>query len=329
MAIRKRKKRKPLYKQSAKKLALANHRALQKMEGEDEHKWIDESVSAARLLCFPESNTQSVVCLNEIQPMNVNAAGAATEAMINSANRRQGAEVYISGVYINLQAYWPASLLTSQFYPPFATINWVVVRQKVNQGGVTANLPDSQEALLTDVFVNPLAGESTTLPASNPQFSPAQAPLGNLVFQNMNNGKNYHILDRGSFILPAPTQVNGNAGYTVPATTGGNQPTYNVPAGAYKNSGATLATSHQFSGNTCKTVKIRLHPKCKTRYFQSANNVGLLQQNVRPIKNGIYLMYWTDSIGVSSRWSGPSGWVGATFVGPQLTANWRTRFTDC
>lgn len=326
MAPRKRKK-KPLYKQSAKKLALANRRALQKMESEEEHKWIDESESSVRLLCFPESNTQSVVCLNSIEPLNVDATSTSTETMINSANRRQGAEVYISGIYLNMQFYWPGALTPTQFYPPFATINWVVVRQKVNQGGVTANLPDAQEALLTDVFVNPLADESTTLPGSNPTFSTITAPLGNLVFQNMNNGKNYHILDRGSFIMAAPTQVNGvEATFTWhPEPNPPSDLQYN-PMGTFKIPGSTVATPHQFSGNACRTVKVRIHPKCKTRYFQVENNEGLLQQNVRPIKNGVYLMYWTDSVGLSSRWPAPPG---GTYVGPQLTANWRTRFKDC
>lgn len=329
MAPRKRKKGKPLYKQSAKKLALANRKAIQKMESEEEHKWIDESESGVRLVCFPESNTQSVVCLNSIEPLNVDVTGTGTETMINSVNRRAGAEVYISGIYLNMQIYWPGGLSQSQYYPPFATINWVVVRQKVNSGGVTANLPDSQEALLTDVFVNPLADESTTLPGSNPAFSLQNAPLGNLVFQNMNNGKNYVILDRGSFILPSPTQVSQYPAVSGPVVVPAGSQYVATTASTFKDTGLNHYVPHQFSGNACKTIKVRLHPKCKTRYFQVENNEETGPANIRPIKNGIYLMYWTDSVGTSSRWPVPPVTPAGTYVGPQITANWRIRFTDC
>lgn len=325
MAPRKRKK-KPLYKQSAKKLALANRRALKKMEAEEEYKWIDESQSAVRMVCFPETSTQSVDCLNLIEPLNVDTVDDQPEQMLNTSNRRIGSQVYISGIYLNLQFYWPQITARTQFYPPFATINYAVVLQKKNAAAVTANLPDNQEALVTNVFVNPLADESTTSPTNNPSFSVAQAPLGNLVFLNMNNGHNYRVLHKGQFVLPAPAQVNRYPLVdTHTLSIAGNDLKF-AQASTFKDDASTDWTTHQFSGNACRTVKIRIHPKCKTRYLQVENNALLENANSRPIENGIYLMYWTDCTGSSSRWDSPPG--GGTYTGPHMTANWRTRFTD-
>ena len=142
----------------------------------------------------------------------------------------------------------------------------------------------------------------------------------------MNNGKNYHILDRGSFVLPAPTQVNNSpavfAWHTPPAPTSQLEA---YGSSTFKDIALAHYTPHQFSGNSCRTIKVRLHPKCKTRYFQSENNEDIAAANIRPIKNGIYLMYWTDSVGTSSRWPAPPVTPAGTYVGPQITANWRTR----
>ena len=336
-------KNKPLYKHSAKKLAVKNARALAKMEADEETKWIDEHSAATTLKCFPETDTGSVICLNAIRPRSL-LPTATSDIALNTSNTREGAEVYISGVYLNVQFYWDMTTESDQFYPPFATINYAIVREVKNISAVQASIAGSYvPPAVLDVFTNPLQGQNTSAGAT--PFATDEGPLGNLVFRNMNNGHNYKILRKGQFILPGPTQVNSypptqRSEHTPSAPT--NQIIQGFAASAFKsdpNAGLPPSsrtdwsyTPHQFSGNTCRTLRFHLHPKTKSRYSQTENNVAVSDEEVQPMTNGIYFMYWTDSAtSGSSRWpSIPQGaTAGVQYVrGPTVLANWRTRFKD-
>lgn len=336
-------KNKPLYKHSAKKLAVKNARALAKMEADEETKWIDEHSLATSCRNFPETTNADVLCLNSIRPRSV-LPTATSEIAINTSNTREGAEVYISGIYLNVQFYWDMTTTDNLFYPPFATINYAIVRELKNQSALAANIPGSyQRPGPLDVFTNPLQGQNTGAGAT--PFSVPEGPLSNLVFRNMNNGHNYKILRKGQFILPGPTQVNSYPPTRRSADTPpqpNDQWIQGFPSTAYKSvhDGAVTPstrtdwsyTPHQFSGNTCRTLRFHLHPKTKCRYSQTDNSRPTSDEEVEPMMNGVYFMYWTDSAsGPSSRWPTiPQGAdANVEYVrGPTMLANWRTRFKD-
>ncbi len=143
-------KKKPLKKMSTRKIALKTHRAVQKMEGDEETKWHDITFNVnnaggqPKALPFTEvDQTNSVFHLTAIQPRQT-ASGGATPAnpTINTSNYRDGARVYLSGVYLKAQFYWPQIRdTTTTRYPPFANISWMVVRQLKNNSAVDPYTP--------------------------------------------------------------------------------------------------------------------------------------------------------------------------------------------
>lgn len=318
------KKPKALKKHSAKELALKNARSLAKMKGQVDTKWYDQKfvASAASMVCLPETTTSSSLLLNGIWPLGTSSVAADQATLINSSNRRVGSKVYISGVYLKCQAYWdqPNEPSSEERYPPYVHINWAVVRQKNSEAGVEAAAGDTAQPTPLDVWQNPVQSNSVITIDPDEALVGANAPLGNLPFQNMNNSKNYHILKRGRIYLGGPGNVN-----IAPAETAADdQITTFTPA--------SLANQEcrAFSTSLVKTFDVNLHPKCITQYFQLDRN-GIettdITEVTTPVKNGIYFMFWTDVGGASSRFRPPAG-SGYTYTLPKLCINARVRFRD-
>jgi len=323
-------KKKPLKRMGAKKLAMKAMRAVNKIEADEETKWFDQSNGASSttlLYCEPftsTTQTNSVIQLCDIQPrQSVNTTTGAGLPTINTSNYRDGARVYISGVYIKMQFFWQQIRdSATERYPPYANISWAVVRQLKNKSAIE---PYVATALPTpkDVWQDPNAVGSSTLTLWTQQ----QAPLGSLLFKNMNNGHNYKVLRKGCFCLAAPvmTQQGPRDGTTPTAATEssfGSRPTATV----------NQTLPHQYSNNSVKTISLKLHPKIKTRYRQlpeKVNNQTLVtDEQTVPLENGLYLMYWSDSgdSNQDSRWYSPT--PAYTFVNPSIVVNTRIRFKD-
>lgn len=324
-------KRKPLKKMSTRKIALKTHRQVQKMDADEETKWhdltFDVNNTGAPPKCFPFTElTQlnSVHHLTAIQPRqsrNNNSIGAPNLPTINTSNFRDGARIYLSGVYLKAQFYWPQIRdTTSVRYPPFANISWMVVRQLKNNSAVDPYTPTVAPDP-KDILQVP-AQFSQTLT----QWTQAEAPLGSLLFRNMNNGNNYKILRRGNFCLAAPVMCQQGPAATLPATavmsSYGSNPTQ-----------LTQTLPHQFSNNSCKTISVKLHPKLKVRYRQlpelATEQTNLTNEEVIPLENGLYFMYWSDvgeTNGASRFYSQAPGTY--DIMVPQVLLNSRVRFKD-
>lgn len=327
----KRYKKKPLKRMGAKKLAIKALRAVNKIEADEETKWFDQSdgASAATFLyCEPftsTTSTNSVIPLTDIQPrQSVNTTTGAGLPTINTSNYRDGARIYLSGVYIKMQFFWAQIRdATLERYPPYANISWAIVRQLKN---ISAIEPYTVTQMPTpkDVWQDPAAVGNPT-PAV---WNQAQAPLASLLFKNMNNGHNYKVLRKGTFCLAAPTmtQQGPRSVTTLPGavteSSFGTRPTAAV--------NQTLA--HQYSNNSVKTVSVKLHPKLKCRYRQLPEQVNdqtvVTNEEVTPLENGLYLMFWSDSgsANADSRWYSTS--AAYTYVNPSLIVNTRIRFKD-
>ena len=319
------KKSKPLKKQSAKKIALSLHRKLAKMEKQVDTKWHDKSAffTAATYKCFPETdNSVSIYNLTDIPPLSVKNSSA-NDQFINTANKRIGSKVYISGLYLKMQAYWDNQATGSDAvrYPPYCHINWAVVRQKNNEGGVGADPSEIVPPGPLDVWANPAIQGSVLTSDPDTPLPTGSGAFNDLLFQNMNNSKNYVVLKKGCVYLNGPGNVN-----TAPAETQtDDQITTFTPASLAN------AEMRQFGSNAAKTFSLQIHPKCVTQWFQQ-DTAGVDQTThvaelLTPIRNGIYLMSWVDIGGASSRFRPPpaSGYVYAL---PSLVANIRTRFRD-
>ena len=315
---------------SAKKLAQKAMRAVNKIEADEETKWFDRSFGGAAgdpLHCEPFTTTDqnnSVLQLTNIQPrQSVNTALGPGLPTINTSNYRDGARVYISGVYLKAQFFWPQIRDTStKRYPPYANISWAVVRQIKNNSAVA---PYTPTVLPTpkQVWQDPAAVGNATPPLWNQ----SQAPLASLLFRNMNNGHNYKILRKGCFCLAAPTMCQqgpalaGLPGAAVMSSFGSN--------GAQ--AGETLP--HQFSNNSVKTMTIKIHPKTKCRYRQLPENpndqTAVTNEELVPLENGLYFMYWSD-VGASNADSRFYSQDPATYEieQPRLLLNTRIRFKD-
>jgi len=143
----KRYKKKPLKKTSAKKLAIRNAKAISKMEADEETKWVDSTatlnIAGAPADCLPFTETataNSVYPLTLIEPRQSTASGV--NRTINTSNYRDGARVYLSGVYVKAQFFWPQIRdTTTARYPPFANISWAVVRELKNNAAVDPYTP--------------------------------------------------------------------------------------------------------------------------------------------------------------------------------------------
>jgi len=320
-------KPKPLKKMSTRKIALKTHRQVQKMESDEETKWHDITFNVngagAPPDCLPFTEldqTNSVHHLTAVQPRQsvTTLAGAPT---INTSNYRDGARIYLSGVYLKAQFFWPQIRDTSTTrYPPFANISWMVVRQLKNNSAVDPYtptvFPDPK-----DILQVPAQFSQTLV-----QWTQQEAPLGSLLFRNMNNGHNYKILRRGNFCLAAPVMCQQGPAATLPATavmsSYGSNPTQ-----------LTQTLPHQFSNNSCKTISVKLHPKVKVRYRQlpetPLGQTAVTNEQIVPLENGLYFMYWSD-VGNNNGASRFYSQAPATYdiIAPRVLLNSRVRFKD-
>ena len=323
----KRYKKKPLKKTSAKKLAIRNAKAISKMEADEETKWVDltatVNIAGAPADCLPFTETataNSVFPLTLIEPRQSVNTGTAPLRTINTSNYRDGARVYLSGVYVKAQFFWPQIRdTTTARYPPFANISWAVVRELKNNAAVDPYTPALYPKPL-DVWQ--VSGQfSQTLTAWTQQ----EAPLGSLLFKNMNNGHNFKVLRKGSFCLAAPTMTQQGPAATLPATavmsSYGSNPTQ-----------LTQTLPHQFSNNSCKTITLKMHPKIKVRYRQlpeQDNATAVTDEMIVPLENGLYFMYWSD-VGQNNGASRFYSQSTATYdiIPPRVVINSRIRFKD-
>lgn len=328
----KRYKKKPLKKMSAKKLALKAVRAVNKMDKEEETKWVDTTftvnIDGAPAFCEPFTSTatnNAVLPLTLVKPrqsINISVLPAPPPSTINTSNYRDGAKIYVSGLYLKAQFYWPQIRdSTVSRYPPYANISWAVVREIKNNAAV-------------DPYSAPLYPKPADVWQIPDQFSQTQvlwnqqeAPLASLLFRNMNNGNNFKILRKGNFCLAAPVMTQQGPATTLPANAAmssfGTNPTQ-----------LTQTLPHQFSNNSVKTLNIKLHPKLRVRYRQlpedpSQQGSGLSDNYIVPLENGIYFMYWCD-VGSNNQDSRFYSQSTATYdiVKPQLVMNERLRFKD-
>jgi len=329
----KRYRKKPLKRLSAKKIALKNHKAISKMEADEETKWVDNAqtvnISGAPADCLPFTETtsgNSVYPLTLIEPrQSLNTALGAGIPTINTSNFRDGARVYLSGVYIKAQFFWPQIRdTTTARYPPFANISWAVVRELKNNAAVDPYTPALYPKPL-DVWQVP--GQFTQTLS---QWNQQQAPLSSLLFKNMNNGHNFKVLRKGSFCLAAPTMVQqGPANiFSTVAENSSVMSSY----GSNPNQ-LTQTLPHQFSNNSCKTISVKMHPKIKTRYRQlpeqAAAQTAVTNEQLVPLENGLYFMYWSD-VGQSNGASRFYSQSPATYdiIPPRVVINSRVRFKD-
>lgn len=320
-------KKKPLKKMSTRKIALKTHRAVQKMESDEETKWHDLTFNVngagAPPDCLPFTEldqTNSVHHLTAIQPRQSHYGGVPT-ATINTSNFRDGARIYLSGVYLKAQFYWPQIRdTTGTRYPPFANCSWMVIRQLKNNSAIDPYtptvFPDPKDVLqVPDQFSQTLV-----------QWTQQLAPLGSLLFKNMNNGHNYKVLRRGSFCLAAPVMCQQGPAATLPATavmsSYGSNPTQ-----------LTETLPHQFSNNSCKTISIKIHPKIKVRYRQlpeqPLENGPVTNEQIVPLENGLFFMFWSD-VGMNNSASRFYSQSPGTYniIAPRVLLNSRVRFKD-
>ena len=314
---------------SAKKLALKAVRAVNKMDKEEETKWVDSTftvnLSGAPALCEPFTSTtsgNSVLPLTLVEPMQSNSSPATQQRTINSSNYREGAKIYLSGLYLKAQFYWPQIRdSTSERYPPYANISWAIVREVKNNASVAPYSPTVYPTPL-DVWQVP----SEFVPSAPPLWNQQEAPLSSLLFRNMNNGHNYKILRKGNFCLAAPVMTQQGPAQVTPGN--GIMSSYGTNA-----TQLTQTLPHQFSNNSVKTLNIKLHPKLRVRYRQlpelSADQTAVTQEQIVPLENGIYFMFWCD-VGRNNADSRFYSQAPATYsiVQPQLILNERLRFKD-
>lgn len=325
-------KKKPLKRMGAKKIAMKAMRAVNKIEADEETKWFDQGHGTAAgdpLHCEPFTTTDqnnSVLELTDIPPrQSVNTLAGPGLPTINTSNYRDGARVYISGVYLKAQFFWPQIRGTeTKRYPPYANISWAVVKQIKNNSAVS---PYTPTVLPTpkQVWQDPAA-------VGNPTpglWNQSQAPLASLLFKNMNNGHNYKVLRKGCFCLAAPTMCQQGPASTAAGTLTSESSYGSRPAGTAGNQ--TLP--HQFSNNSVKTLSIKLHPKIKCRFRQLPEKVNdqttVTNEELVPLENGLYFMYWSD-VGASNLDSRFYSQEPQTYEieQPRLVLNTRVRFKD-
>jgi len=294
------------------------------METEEETKWLD-TLYFGTMTPYPQAtNVNACFELTRVLPLatNVTAAPTTSQAIV-SYDKRVGRKIHVSGLYINLQVYWPSFRGGASKYPPFATYHYIVVRQKVNSSAVDGGTAVPLEPAPNDVMQDDLIITTTQT-----------APASCLLFKNMKNAHNYVILARGSGVLPAPI-ANFSQPYdatvppAAPATNAvwQNNTTTLPTAGA----GADYGAAHQYSGNTVKNHRIRLNPNTNVLYKpnQDLTDLPAADDLTIPLQNGIYLMFWSDQ-GTqvqTSRFQPPAAGLW-TWVSPLVIANCRLRFKD-
>lgn len=325
-------KKKPDNKLSTRKLAAKAMRAVNKLEADTETKWVDttfvKNTDGALADCEPFTSTttgNSVLPLTLVEPrQSDNTFVGASIPTINTSNYRDGARIYVSGLYLKAQFFWPQiRTITTQRYPPYANISWAVVREIKNKAAVAA-YTDAEYPKPSDVWQVPDSQLAAPI-----LWDQDQAPLASLLFKNMNNGHNYKILREGSFCLAAPTSTQQGPRYvTVEAA---DSVATESSFGSRVTTGQT--NPHQFSNNSVKTLNIKIHPKVKVRYRQlpegADNQTAVTDELTTPLENGMYFMFWCDTgnNNADSRWYSPDTGT-YTFIRPRLILNERLRFKD-
>lgn len=325
-AYRRRRKAKPQKKTSTRDLAKKALKKVNEMEGEEEHKWYDQHRNLTRMRSITGWATSSTFPLTNILPLQ----SANQTSAVGSYNKRIGAKIHVSGVYLNIQYSWPAITdSTIQRYPPFARIKYALVLQKKSLQATTGS--DS-----TGTVVNPVPYEVYQNNDSLPISVAEDMPLSTMVFKSMKNGHNYRVLAEGDFTLSAPVATNVAIGeLSQPGQVGNALSQVTTLGETYSNMAGVAPPDTkptQFSAPVAKMIKIRVHPNCNTRYRPVLTGETDLTDYVQPLSNGLYFMTWTDSAGTLNRWQPPNS-------NPQQPADWvyqnsvywinaRTRFTD-
>lgn len=318
---RRRRKAKPQKKTSTRDLAKKALKKVNEIEGEEEHKWLDQNRDLTRMRSIANWADTATMPLSNINPLQLTTISSA----IGSFNKRIGAKVHLSGVYLNVQYSWPAITdSTQQRYPPFARIKYALVLQKKSVQAVAGS--DS-----TAGVVNPVPAEVYQNQEALPITDSEDMPLSTMVFKSMRNGHNYRVLAEGDFTLSAPVATNIEVGELAqPGTVGQPLSQVTTLGETYSNmaeSAPPYTKPTQFSAPVAKTIKIRVHPNCNTRYRPTPTGTTDLTDYVQPLSNGIYFMTWTDQSGSLARFQPPNQatWVYQT---PCYWVNARTRFTD-
>lgn len=333
-------KKKPQYKKSNKDRIKELERKMAKDEKQEETKFWDEARPAEELYALRDiSGTQAASWnLTAVGMLTQAGGGGAQGNVVVSASRREGRKIYLSGAYLKLQFYWPSIANTVlQRYPPFAHIRWAVVREKVN------NAATDMDALPRMPAANDVYDVTTILGTGGTAVSEQNAAiLSCMPFKSMHNGKNYVVLREGRTLLPGPVaNYIGDGQQTTPPT--GNGILGNNMASAGASASPPLNLGHkfsQFANNTVKFVELEIHPKTTTLFRPqlAASDEAYVEltdlQRRTPVKNGIYLIMWTDvgdyaAPGLNqggSRFGRPTG--AFQYVKPLACINYRLRFKD-
>lgn len=322
-AYRRRRKAKPQKKTSTRDLAKKALKKVNEIEGEEEHKWLDQQRTLTRMRSLANWASTSTMPLSNILPLQ----SAAGNAAVGSFNKRVGAKIHISGVYLNIQYSWPTIMDSSlQRYPPFARIKYALVLQKKSLQAVTGSAPSAAVPLS-----NPVPAEVYQNQDAMPITDAASMPLSTMVFKSMRNGHNYRVLAEGDFTLSAPVASNIDVGELAqPGTVGQPLSQVTTLGETYSNmaiSAPPYTKPTQFSAPVAKTIKIRVHPNCNTHYRPILTGATDLSDYAQPLSNGLYFLTWTDTAGVLNRFQPPQDatWV---YQNPVYWVNARTRFTD-
>lgn len=335
-------KKKPQYKKTNKDRIKELERKVSQDDKQEETKFWDEALPAEELFALRDvSGTQNGSWnLTAVGMMRTRGAtpDPASPNLIASATRRVGRKIYLSGAYLKLQFYWPniADTVTQRF-PPFAHIRWAVVREKIN------NAATDMDAVPRMPAANDVYDVTTILGSSGTAVSEVNsAILSCIPFKSMHNGKNYVVLREGRTLLPGPVaNYIGDGQQTTPPT--GNGILGNNMASAGSSASPPLNLGHkfsQFANNTVKFVELEMHPKTTAlfRPQQVASDEGYtalsVLQRLTPVKNGIYLIMWTDvgdyaAPGLNqggTRFGRPTG--AFQYVKPLACINYRLRFKD-
>ena len=320
-AYRRRRKAKPQKNQSTRDLAKKALKKVNEMEGEEEHKWFDQFRNLTRMRSITGYATNTTFPLTNIQPLQ----STTTTSAVGSFNKRIGAKIHVSGVYLNIQYSWPAITDSSiQRYPPFARIKYALVMQKKSAQATTGSTS-------TTAVVNPVPYDVYQNNDSLPISVAEDMPLATMLFKSMRNGHNYRVLAEGDFTLSAPVATNIAVGeLSQPGTVGQPLSQVTTLGEVYSNMAGVVPPDTkptQFSQPAAKVIKIRVHPNCNTRFRPVLTGETDLTDYVQPLSNGMYFMTWTDTAGTLSRFQAPaqSPWV---YQNPVYWINARTRFTD-
>lgn len=321
-AYRRRRKAKPQKDKSTRDLAKEALQKVNEMEGEEEHKWFDQHRNLTRMRSITGWASSSTFPLSNIQPLQ----STTTTSAVGSYNKRIGAKIHISGVYLNIQYSWPQITdSTIQRYPPFARIKYALVLQKKSLQATTGSTS-------TASVVNPVPYEVYQNNDSVPIGVAEDSPLSTMLFKSMKNGHNYRVLAEGDFTLSAPAATNIAVGeLSQPGTVGQPLSQVTTLGETYSNMAGDAPPNTkptQFSAPAAKMVKIRVHPNCNTRYRPVLTGETDLTDYVQPLSNGLYFMTWTDSAGALNRWQQPTTTTPWVYENPVYWINARTRFTD-